>query len=243
MSKIIKANNLVFIQKEIKLNEQDKNPVETDPGNLMETFYQEAKIMVEELIEEAKAKAERILQEAKNEAENILSITRQEAEEQKKQVYEEAFQSGKEDGLKEVQALKEQANALIEKAYEERNKILQKMENEIVNLSINIAEKILRQQIENSHNFAVPIAQDLLAHVQDATQVSLKVSTKDYDFLKEQIGVLQSCLNYGNISLDIDHSLNNGDCIVVSETGIVVAKIDEQLEKLKHILQEGTHSD
>ncbi len=117
------------------------------------------------------------------------------------------------------------------------------MEREIVDFSVNIAEKIIRQQIENNQEIALPIVQDLLAHVQDSTQVTVKVGEADYEDLINQVDTLQSFLNYGSLNLELDNTLKQGDCIVVSENGIVVAKIDEQFEKLKKMLQDGIHSD
>ena len=200
-------------------------------------------MMVEELIIEAKAKAEKILHEAEDEAANILERAQKEGENLKSQAYTEGYHLGKEDGLKEVQVLKKQANEIIEKAYEERIKILENMEREIVDFSVNIAEKIIRQQIENNQEIALPIVQDLLAHVQDSTQVTVKVGEADYEDLINQVDTLQSFLNYGSLNLELDNTLKQGDCIVVSENGIVVAKIDEQFEKLKKMLQDGIHSD
>lgn len=240
MSKIIKAENLVFVQASVK----DKvcSGI-NNPTNDLENFYQEAKMMVEELIIEAKAKAEKILHEAEDEAANILERAQKEGENLKSQAYTEGYHLGKEDGLKEVQVLKKQANEIIEKAYEERIKILENMEREIVDFSVNIAEKIIRQQIENNQEIALPIVQDLLAHVQDSTQVTVKVGEADYEDLINQVDTLQSFLNYGSLNLELDNTLKQGDCIVVSENGIVVAKIDEQFEKLKKMLQDGIHSD
>ncbi|NLT95122.1 MAG: hypothetical protein GXW85_06240 [Clostridia bacterium] len=240
MSKIIKANNLIFIQAPVK---EEYSSEEANSINHMETFYQEAKLIAEELITQAKARAEKFLQEANDEVKELLANAQKQAEIIKEQAYREGFESGKEEGLKEAEILKQQANEIIKKAYEERKKILENMESEIVDFSIKIAEKIIRQQIDSNQEIACSIVQDLLAHVQDSTQVTVKVSARDYEYLINQVAMLQSFLNYGTLNLELDDTLNPGDCIVVSENGIVVAKVDEQFDKLQRILREGTYSD
>lgn len=223
--------------------DHSSSPDEKLYADNMVTFYEEAKIMVQELITEAKAKAERILGDAQAEAEKISIDAQMEADKIKKKAYADGFLKGKEVGLSEVEKLKGQANEIINQAYTEREKILGQMEREIVDFTVQIAEKIIRSQIADKPKVAVTIVQDLLALVQDSTQVTVKVGTCDYEYIENQKGNLQTVLNYGVLNVEQDPTLKQGDCIVVSETGIVVAKIDKQLEKLHDILREVAHSD
>lgn len=241
MSNIIKANHLVLVRAEDY--DHSSSPDEKLYADNMVTFYEEAKIMVQELITEAKAKAERILGDAQAEAEKISIDAQMEADKIKKKAYADGFLKGKEVGLSEVEKLKGQANEIINQAYTEREKILGQMEREIVDFTVQIAEKIIRSQIADKPKVAVTIVQDLLALVQDSTQVTVKVGTCDYEYIENQKGNLQTVLNYGVLNVEQDPTLKQGDCIVVSETGIVVAKIDKQLEKLHDILREVAHSD
>jgi len=222
---------------------QQDYQTETLTKESMAILYEEAKVMVEELIDDAKAKAEKILSNAKTKAEEIKAIAQKKAEEIKADAYEEGFQKGKDEGLLHVQELKTQANMVIEKAYMEKEKILGGMEKEIVDFTIKIAEKVIRKEIDNNPQIVEFIVKDLLTLVQDANQVTVKLSNADYENLASQKEGFKAILNYGGLNIESDCTLTKGDCIVVSETGIVVAKIDDQLAKLHDILREVTHGD
>jgi len=241
LSKIIKANNLIVVRGGD--NEPQSLTEDTLTKENMAILYEEAKIMVEELIAEAKKRAEKIINEAKIEAQKVLDNTRKEVEEIKEIAYREGFAQGKEAGLLSVQELEKQANLLIEKAYGEREKILGEMENEIVDFAFKLAEKVIRNQVDNKPEVAKFIVQDLLSLVQDAARVTVKLSAAEYENLRSEEKELQAILSYGVLNLECDPTLNKGDCIVVSETGIVAAKIDDQLAKLREILREVTYSD
>ena len=49
-------------------------------------------------------------------------------------------------------------------------------------------------------------------------------------------GIKGFCLT-GEIKLEEDNSLNDGEAIVISQIGIIEAKIEPQLEELKRLFQ------
>jgi len=236
LSKIIKASHLIVICDE-KAAPQESSKDGLTKEN-MEMLYQEAKIMVEDLINESKAKAERIIFEANCEAKKILKSANKEADEIKSKAHLEGLEKGKEIGQAKVEDLKNLANDIIQKAYAERKNLLAQMEGEIIDFALKLAEKIIRSQLENKPEVTQNIIEDLLRIVQDSTQVTVKLSTADYEQFRHKEGELKSILNKGLLNIEADCTLNKGDCIVVSETGIVTAKINDQLEKLKEVLRE-----
>ncbi|MDK2822113.1 MAG: flagellar assembly protein FliH [Clostridia bacterium] len=231
MSKIIKASHLLVVR-----NEHPGEKTEIFTPDKMETLYQEARAMVEELINDAKVKAESILTQARKEADLILQTTYQEAERLRTKAYNDGFNEGKEAGLLNVNNLINDANEIVKKAYAEREEILARVEPEIVDFSIKLAEKIIRTELNNKPEIIKNITKDLLVMVQDAEQITLKIHADDFNYLNQNITELQSFINQGKLKLEQDSSLSKGDCILVSEMGIIVAKITDQLERLKGIL-------
>jgi len=243
LSKIIKASHLVFVS-------TDETPQNISMNNNFtskhsEMLYEEARDMVQELINDAKINAANLLAEAKKEAEVlkkkaelIIENSYLEAEKIKEKAFKEAFDEGKSAGWAEVNNLINEANEIIKGAYKEKEHILADTEKEIINLAIKVSEKIIRRQINLNKDTMQFIAKSLLELVQDSKQVTIKVNAEDYTNLDSCIQDLQALVSRGELKLEIDNTLKDGDCLIISETGIIVAKIDSQLEKIRNALME-----
>lgn len=246
MSRVVKANNLIYIHNNDEAEENQG--VEKTEENLFtsekaEKLYEETKVMVEELIANARLKGEKIIAEANNEAEEILQNAYREKESMKTQAMEEGLAEGREKGLNEVAAKITEANEIIKKAHQERKNIINNLEDEIINFAITLAEKIVRTEIDKNSAVIKNIAKDLLDMMQDAEVVTLKMNPDDYNYLQDFYSELQARLSQGTLKLEQDTTLCKGDCIVISEGGLIVAKIDQEINKLQEILQEVKHHD
>ncbi|MGI6225039.1 MAG: FliH/SctL family protein [Peptococcales bacterium] len=242
MSKIIKANHLILVPAESDNRKNCSTNIGLTSDNI-QAFYEEAKIMVEELITDAKVKAENILENAELKANEIINKAQVSAENIKNEAFQEGFLKGEEAGLLAVKELQEKANAIVLKAHQERREIIKGLESEIVDFSLEIAKKVIRNEIKSKPEVIQFIVKELLTLVQDSTRVTVKVCTSDYERLEEQKAILQAVLSYGLLNLENDPTLSQGDCIVISDTGILVAKIDKQLDKLQDVLQEVAQGD
>jgi len=214
-----------------------------------EALLTETKAMVEELISDAKIKATSIMADAQKEADNLLEQTQEkiaklineaqlEAENIKEAAYLDGLEQGKKIGLAEVDNLVNEANQLVHKAFQEKEEIIKKAEPEIIDLAVKISEKLTRREITLNQDTIQFITSSLLELVQDAKEVTIKLNADDYTYLNNNRQELESCLTRGKLKLEIDNSCAAGDCLIISETGIVVARIDTQLEKISKTLLE-----
>ncbi|MFZ5943710.1 MAG: FliH/SctL family protein [Bacillota bacterium] len=237
MSRIIKASHLVVVNNNNNFCPKDDEE-RVFSIKTAELLYEETKHMVEELISGAQEKGAEIIKNAQSEADRIIDIASREAENIKKQGYDEGYLAGQKQVYNDFKSKLEEADIIIQKAYQEREKILAGLEKEILNFSLLLAEKVLRKQIEERNDIIVNIAKDLLEIVQDAQSVTIKLCQEDYFYLNDFLPELQAIISQGTLKLEQDSTLMKGDCIIVSECGLVLAKIDGQLEKLKETLME-----
>ncbi|MFZ7104592.1 MAG: FliH/SctL family protein [Peptococcaceae bacterium] len=240
MSKIIKANNLIYINEKVPGTETIDDFFTSESA---ETLYEEARLMVEELINEARIKADRIIDNAHLEAKQIADAAHHDAENMKSQAFTEGLQQGKEAGLSEVSKKIAETDEIIKKAYQEKKNILNGLEDEIIGFAVKLAEKVIRTEIANNPEVVNNIAKSLLDMVQDAETVTLKMNPEDYNYLLDFYTELQARLSKGSLKLEQDSTLNKGDCLVISEGGLIIAKIDQEINKLQEILQDVKHND
>jgi len=126
----------------------------------------------------------------------------------------------------------------VQKAYEEKEKILANLENDIVNLAVKIAEKVIKKELEVNPQTFPHMVKSILEIIKDAKQVTLKVNEKDCLLVKNSFDELKAIIAQGELKIEIDSSLNSGDCLVISETGIIMCELDNQLAKIRSALLE-----
>ena len=240
MSKIIKARNLTLVDEKI----DEKAAVDSEVFFTKEDatiLYEETKAIVQELIAEAEKKAKEIIAKAQEQGKTIIEKSQKESEQLKKQAYEKAYQEGLEkgqnQGYMEYQSLKEEARLQIEKAYQEREKIIANTEKEIIGLAFQIAEKIIRYKIQEDETIN-SIVKELLRLAKNSDFIILKVNSNEINRLSEKTEELKAFVSPGKLKLEEDNSLKDGEAIVISQIGIIEAKIEPQLEELKKAFSE-----
>ena len=82
------------------------------------------------------------------------------------------------------------------------------------------------------------MVKSILEIIKDAKQVTLKVNEKDCLLVKNSFDELKAIIAQGELKIEIDSSLNSGDCLVISETGIIMCELDNQLAKIRSALLE-----
>jgi flagellar assembly protein FliH len=196
----------------------------------------EAKLSICKLLNDAKQQAGTIISEAREQAQQLL----EQAAAEQEQVRETARQAGYEAGQSALQAEREQLNeermaqqAAIE---QERSRLMGEMEPAIIELSLQIARKIIHDELQLAPEQAVGIARAVLAQVVDADSVSLRVSADDYtavtDALTDKSG------GRPKVRFRVDHELKSGDCLAITPHGTVDGTIEGQMTEIRQRLAE-----
>ena len=260
MSSVIKSSRLLFVHKQVDCTDGDKedfeqpeifadNAPEDNDENESENIYQETKAKLMELLEEskqeareieksAKKKAQIIIEEAEKQAAEIIKEAAEDTEKDRREVFEQAKKEGYEIGFEQAKEKHSKAEALIKKAENERKKIISAAEIEVVELAIQIAEKIIRSQLSIDKETIKKIAGNYLSMLQNAKRIVLKICADDQIFLSHYRQELQNLVPNCSLEFETDNTLSGGDVLVVSDNGIIEARIDEQLKIIKEALME-----
>jgi flagellar assembly protein FliH len=200
-------------------------------------------------LEQLKKEVEEEISKRRNQALNEIAEWRRreeeqfhlELEEEKRRGYQEGYQIGIEEGRThghdQYSQLLQKANTVLEQAYQEKVAVIQEAEPFVINLSIEIARKILQQELKTNQDALLPMIKGSLISVYETSSLTINVSPEDYPFVQKQREQLLAVVN-GKVEVKImpDYSIQHGGCIIHTSSGSVDARIDVQLSEVKKVL-------
>jgi len=252
---IIKAEEVEILGKrKIKVNSNKSNfEIASDEFDMKrENEMAQIKEEVELKLKEAKEQREQIIKNAQSEAEIIIEQCKEEVSNIEKKAYEEGhkqgLKNGYEDGYKEVyeeyvEKAKEEANKIIDNANniliqsnQEISNYMKENRNKILNMSISIAEQVLREKFED-----VSAMDKLIGNVIEEYELKenfvIKVNPTYKESLDKQVLELKESYKLnGDVFVLGDESIQVGNAIVDNVNGSLIVGIDGVIEKIKEEL-------
>lgn len=181
-------------------------------------------------VQEAQEKAKLILQEAHKEAQAIKKQAFQDG-------YNEGLDTGKKDGLSEIEkqfeSFLQELKNMIQETIQERKKTIKELEPQVVDLSMKIAEKILRREASSYEDMIFEQVEVALNKLNDRTKITLRVNRMDVGRLnsyRDRILSLQDDIKELDIVEDL--RVDEGGCIVETASGTVDGRINTQLSEI-----------
>ncbi|WP_316570360.1 FliH/SctL family protein [Neobacillus sp. YIM B06451] len=162
-------------------------------------------------------------------------------EEEKRRGYQEGYQLGIEDGRNDakVQYASElqKAASILELAYQEKEELIREAEPFVLELAIDIAKKVLQQELKTDPDTLTGLIKQTLADVYETDSVSIGVAPEDFPFVQKQRKQLLAVDN-GQVEVKIfpDYSVEQGGCIIRTSSGSIDARLDMQLSEIKKAL-------
>lgn len=208
-----------------------------------DAILRETEQMVKELLETARGEAEKIINNANEKADNIVN----EGKSRLQQIEEEAFQKGWQKGFAEgaEEAKKEHAELLsearktLEEAALEREKIIRGAEDEIAQLAVAVARKIIFREMFADPSIVGDVVQEAIRKVTDREEITVKVHPADLDFvLSLQDELTRTIKGIRKLKILADNSVTPGGCVIESPNGTVDARIESQLAEIEQSLLE-----
>lgn len=207
----------------------------------IEEQLQQAKNTCENMISKAQVESERIIQEAQNECEDI-----------KKKAYEEGhnrgLKNGYEDGYKEsyednIEKAKQESEEIINKAndilIQANNQVtdfIKANKKDIINLSISIAEKVLKEKfkdIDSMNN----ILESTINEYEIKENFVIRTNEIYIENINKQLNELKiQQLIKGDAFVLVDDFIEPGNAIIETNKGRLIVGIDCVLEKVKEEL-------
>lgn len=158
------------------------------------------------------------------------------------EAYEEGFAEGEKAGIergrKDVEAQVERFLVSIEEIAVLKNKLYEGSEEEIADLIIAAATKIVRKELDLDREIIAGVIKDALKELSDKKDILIRVNSKDYFYIlehKERLFAEDGDLR--GVRFEEDDSVGIGGCLIESGHGEVDARIEKQLEKLEEAMR------
>lgn len=251
MSKIIKAAQLqilvpssqdLIFRPEAEAEQTTVNGSEQVEGTILQAtqLIEEANERAAEIIEAAQRQAAEIIHQAEadkvkieQELDAVIAQARQEG-------YAAGYQDGLESGYQEVRVkaaeFVESLTEIVESAAKQRSAALGRLEEDFLKLSLHIAEKIIKREVESVPHVLLPSIKAGLERLGSCEQVIIRVSPKNYQALKDASSFAD--VFNGRILWESDPALRDGDCVLETEYGAIDAGFEQRFAKLSTALQE-----
>lgn len=256
-SNVIKRENVKFKGK-ITIGRFEKPIVENAVGAIAEETYQLNEELLrqqeemEQKIIEAQKQYEEILEKASQESLEMIENSKQEATDIEKKAYEEGHSQGVKNGYED--GYKEAYEENIEKAKQESKEILDSANNvllnankevanyisskkeEILKLSISIAEQVLREKFEDVESMET-IVNSVISEYELKENFVIKANPMYKESLYNQVTELKESQRInGDIFVIGDESIEAGNAIIDTQRGRLLVGIDSVLDKVKEEL-------
>jgi flagellar assembly protein FliH len=206
-----------------------------------EAAFKEVKRKTDEaqsLRREAQDEAERIVAEAREKARQIETDSRAAFETERKDAEERGRAAGREagfaEGKAEVDRLIERTRIVLERAQNKRTEILAETEQEIIDLVLLIARKVIKVISENQRNVIISNVVQALRKVKGRGNIIIRVNVSDVklstDHIKDFIKLVEGAKS---IQVVEDSTVDQGGCIIETDFGEIDARISSQLAELE----------
>ncbi|MGN8645000.1 flagellar assembly protein FliH [Gracilibacillus sp. HCP3S3_G5_1] len=159
--------------------------------------------------------------------------------------YQQGFKQGQEDSVQEFQQLINEAVEVLGTAKKEYHKMIAESDETVLQIALAVAEKILKQSIEEDKDKFVGIARSLIEQVKDRSSIKLFVSSKYYPLLIENKDELRSIIHDEMEFMILPSIELQGEQIIIETPyGRIDASVDSQLEEIStrlfHVVEEIT---
>ncbi len=254
MSKIIKAEqvrenpHLVedIILDAVLLTLSDPNNRSLELQDSGSTYFDEREDSPMEELDQSIARRQAKLEEDFLRAKTMLS----EAEEKSREIYEEAYAKGLRHGqsageakvVEEAKELMDYIESLGQAISVSQEEIITSAEESIGKLALAIAGKIVRREIQMDESVVQGIVRDSLDAIKGVNAIKLKVNVRDMDRIRDCKEVLlQAPGHLKDFKVVVDPRIEQGECVVETDFGIVDARIDSQLQEIGRAFFGDTH--
>jgi len=250
LSKIFKSAKVVLDDKAFVLSNKFEMPESAAVEEANEWSLSDA---AEQAVEDARAEAQKIYDEADKEASEKLKDAQKSAEsiiadayDQAKGIMEKAQEEGYRDGYnqgieesqKEADAIIGQAQQIKEEWVRERAELFEQSEPEMIGLVLDTLEKILGKHVNEDETLIESIMRLGISRITKTAHLAVRVSSEDYAHamaVKPMILAISDKVD--DIEIKRDPSLENGSCIIETDSGNIDSSVWKQFEQVKTMFQ------
>ncbi len=211
---------------------EEKNDEEqNDTGETAnKVILDDALDMAKTLREDARIQAAKILSDAEKDAEEIRETARKEG-------YQQGLEEGNMEAMKRadvyLENIHKEQEIVIQEARQQMEEELACSQNQMIDISCMLIEKLTGILVDEYRPVMLHIINNTLSDADTSKKFIIKVSEENYAYVLDNHDRLVGAGN-PNISIEIygDTKLDNRQCIIESDNGIVDLSMDVQIKNL-----------
>lgn len=192
----------------------------------------------------AMKRAERLIDDAQDYADTLITKAEQEAQ----TIREEAYEAGLQEGREAAKEMQKQAELDLQRQFDEIMAAVHEgesfrdsmFEENTLKLSLEIAKKIIGQQIEQDEAAFISMLKEAIKRLNEKEKFTIRLNQREYDkFFQDGSGFLAEQVQSAPFAVMIDGEVEPGGIVLTGQGGMVIAGVEDQLNKLsKAILDE-----
>ena len=203
--------------------------------------------------EDLRLRCEKYLETIREQTRQMLTQAQQEVEQIKKKAAEQGHQEGYSQGLKDAelkndQLLQQKAKQLVQKKTEnvlpllqqaskelghERQACIARWETQAIDLVLAITEKIIHRSIDQNPEIVKQRIEEVLKLTIGNSKIMIRIAEQDLESLGSyREDVVSTLAQNAEVKLVGDPSFSPGDILVMTEHGVVDARVEFQLERI-----------
>ncbi|MCL6603092.1 MAG: flagellar assembly protein FliH [Paenibacillus sp.] len=232
----------VVLEEEAAAEIHYADPAREEAELARKQMLRDAQEFAEGQVRNASEEAELLLESARAEVEQWWLQRREQDEHLVEAVKSEAYQQGYQEGVSQaeeemklrVAEMMEEARTVLSEAYRARDVIIQEAEPFLVELSCDIAEKIVEKQLTIEPEFTMDLIKKNLARKREQGLISLCVSPPQFTFVNAAREELSLAIDsQAELQILPDSTVRDHGCVIRSSFGSIDARIDTQLTEIK----------
>jgi len=151
--------------------------------------------------------------------------------------FDKGFAAGIEQGIragqKEIAERLSRLDSVISELDHVKERKIQEILPEIVDLSLEIARKIVHRKIEQDREIIVTVVREAVKKIGREEKMLIRVNPADYDTMISNLEVLREESRLKDITIEPSESVSPGGCYIETPTAEVDARIEEQIRELR----------
>ncbi|MBS1792391.1 MAG: hypothetical protein JSS81_00975 [Acidobacteria bacterium] len=203
--------------------EQPAAVPETEP---VETEFEPAVVMpnIDEIVQSARDEAARIIATAESNAADIAEAAREKAEQEVRLRFDQEVAA-------QAAEIRLQLTETIEQIAGLAAEITRQAENDLVELALRIAKKVVAREVTIDREIALTLVKVSLGKLHNRSVAEVHLNPEDLQFVRMH----REKLDFrGSLELVEDRSISVGGCLIHTETGDIDARIESQFEEIAH---------
>jgi flagellar assembly protein FliH len=186
----------------------------------------------------AESEAARLISTAKQKADEITVSAQTAFENERKKAEAEGREAGREAGFAEGQAevrrLLERTHTVLERVQDKRSDILEETEQQVIDLVLLIARKVIKVISESQRTVVVSNVVQALRKLKTRGNILIRVNLVDVKLTTEHIkDFIKMAEGAKGIQVMEDSTVDPGGCVIETDFGEIDARISSQLAELE----------